>query len=307
VRSWRGFPAPQKTLPCRFFYDDAGSHLFERICQLPEYYLTRTEQKILEDRAPKMIAAAGGDLALIEFGSGSSCKTRILLDAVLDRQRRLHYTPIDISSEFLRASALSLLAAYDRLFVTALAAEYNDAIPLLPGHDGPRLILFLGSNIGNFEHEEAVGFLARIRRQMQKRDRILIGVDLVKERRILEAAYNDAAGVTEAFNKNLLLRVNRELGANFDPDRWEHAAPFVEEASRIEMRLVSPNRQAVFFGAFEQKVSFEEGEFIHTENSHKYTLASFAALCAAAGLGIQERWLDERKRFAVMLLKPGDA
>ncbi len=302
-----GLSRSQKTLPCRFFYDAAGSQLFERICQLPEYYLTRTEQKILEERAPEMIAAAGRDVALVELGSGNSCKTRILIEAALERQSRLRYTAVDISSEFLRTSALSLLAEYDRLSITAVAAEYDDAIPRLPRHDGPRLILFLGSNIGNFEPKEATRFLARILRQMQEQDRILIGVDLVKERRILEAAYNDAAGVTEAFNKNLLVRINRELGGNFAPDRWGHEAPFVEQASRIEMRLVSREPQTVFLGMSEQRFPFREGEFIHTENSHKYTLASFAAVCAGAGLGIQERWLDGRAWFAVMLLGPEKA
>ncbi|HZO88157.1 MAG TPA: L-histidine N(alpha)-methyltransferase [Chthonomonadaceae bacterium] len=298
-----GLSGPHKWLPCRFFYDSIGSRLFERICQLPEYYLTRTEQAILEQYAPEMLEAAGQDLTLVELGSGSSCKTRLLLNAGLARQRSLRYIPIDISSEFLRLSALTLLGEYDRLSITAIAAEYNDGLAALPAPDGPRLLLFLGSNIGNFTHEEAVGFLARIRERMELPDRLLVGVDLLKSRRLLEAAYNDAEGVTAQFNKNLLARINQELGASFDLDAFDHAAPFIEARARIEMRLVSRRPQTVPIAALQRSYLFEEGEAIHTENSHKYSLHSFAALCHLAGLEVQTRWLDEREWFAVLLLK----
>jgi L-histidine N-alpha-methyltransferase len=299
-----GLSQPQKTLPCRYFYDSAGSRLFEQICRLPEYYLTRTEQAILERRGGDMLEAAGQNLALIEFGSGSSYKTRILLAAALARQPALHYVPIDISTDFLRSSAETLLEEYDRLDITAVAGEYRDGIESLPAHGGPRLILFLGSNIGNFEAAEAVDFLAAIRHRMEAGDRILIGVDLVKDRSVLQAAYNDSQGITAEFNKNLLHRINHELGGDFHVAAYHHDAPFIESRSRIEMRLVSHSEQLVHVRATDRAYRFRAGEFIHTENSHKYTLDGFAELCGRAGLGIQERWLDSREWFAVMLLRP---
>jgi L-histidine N-alpha-methyltransferase len=300
------------TLPCRFFYDDRGSALFERICRLPEYYLTRTERAILERHAGEMIGAsvacgaAGSRLALIELGSGSAGKTRLLIEAALARQPALHYVPIDISRDFLRAAGEDLLREYRGLSVTAIAAEYDDALDVLPPHDGPRLLLFLGSNIGNFDGEQAAAFLRRIREQMEDRDRLLIGVDLVKDRAVLEAAYNDAAGVTAAFNKNLLVRINGELGGNFDLDAWEHRAPFVAERSRIEMWLVSRRAQTVTLAGMNSRFAFGEGEGIHTESSHKHTPEGFTALCRAAGLEIDERWTDARDWFAVFLLRPGE-
>jgi L-histidine N-alpha-methyltransferase len=299
-----GLSAAPKRLPCRYFYDTAGSHLFERICQLPEYYLTRTEQSILECGAEEIAEAAGRDVMLVEFGSGSSCKTRILMEAFLARQRRLHYVPIDISREFLRASALALLSDYDRLTITAVAAEYNDGIEHLPTHNGPRLILFLGSNIGNFAPDEAAAFLERVRSNTTGDDRMLVGVDLLKSPSIIEPAYNDSAGVTEAFNKNLLLRVSRELGADFNPDCFEHSAPLVDGPPRIEMRLVSRRNQTVTIRAIGRAFDFRQGEYIHTENSHKYSPAAFEAICRDAGWRVQERWTDDQEWFAVALLRP---
>ena len=307
-----GLSNAQKTLPCRFFYDTVGSELFEQICELPEYYPTRTEHQILERYADDMIKAVDdknennqNEVALVEFGSGSSFKTRILMNALLARQRHLHYTPIDISSDFLLDSSLTLLSEYDaRLSITAIAAEYNDALRVLPElHHQPRLFLFLGSNIGNFEQQDAVALLAKMADQMRAEDRLLIGFDLVKDRAILFAAYNDAAGVTAAFNKNLLARINRELGAHFDLDQFTHHAPFVEEQARIEVRLISRCRQSVYIEALDQTFEFEEGEYIHTENSHKYTAKSMAALSDAAGLAIQEEWVDEHTWFAMALLR----
>jgi dimethylhistidine N-methyltransferase len=304
-----GLSGPLKTLPCRFFYDEIGSLLFERICQIPEYYPTRTERSILERHADAMIAAASGDaaeLSVIELGSGSSCKTRLLIEAALRRQRHLHYVPIDISGSFLRSSAETLLNDYPRLSITAIAAEYRDALTALPPEDAdrPRLFLFLGSNIGNFAPCEAISLLAAIRGQMKPSDRALVGTDLVKSPTVLTAAYNDAAGVTEAFNKNLLARINRELGADFDLDRWEHRAPWVPERSRIEMWLVSQERQTVTVGALNRRVQFEAGEGIHTENSHKFTPDSFSAIGTAADLAVARIWTDPREWFAVTLLRP---
>ncbi|HZT42227.1 MAG TPA: L-histidine N(alpha)-methyltransferase [Chthonomonadaceae bacterium] len=299
-----GLSRQQKSLPCRLFYDAAGSQLFERICALPEYYLTRTEHRILEEHAAEIVAALGDDIALVEFGSGSSCKTRLLIEAVLAWQRHLHYTPIDISRQFLHESALALQSDYEGLAITAIAAEYDDSLQALPDHHGPRLFLFLGSNIGNFTREEATGFLERIARRMQPTDRLLVGIDLMKDIRLIEAAYNDSLGVTAAFNKNILSRINREMDADFDLDRFEHQAPFIEREARIEMRLVSRRKQTVRLPAENLQFHFEAGEFIHTENSHKYTLGGFGALCASVGLEIQQTWQDERSWFAEVLLRP---
>lgn len=299
-----GLEGPSRRLPSRFFYDTTGSELFEQICELPEYYLTRTEYSILRRRHPEMLEAAGKGLMLIEFGSGNSTKTRLLLQALLEKQAELHYVAIDIAAAFLHECCLSLIADYPRLSVTGIAAEYNDALDKLPAHSGPRLILFLGSNIGNFERDEATAFLHRIRQKMLPRDRILIGVDLVKDRSVLRAAYNDSAGITARFNKNLLVRVNRELGGRFDLTQFQHEAPFVEREARIEMHLRSTCYQSALIGYLEREYTFEAGETIHTENSHKYTLESFGQLCAGAELTVEERWLDEREWFALVMLKP---
>lgn len=304
-----GFSHPQKRLPCRYFYDAAGSDLFERICALPEYYLTRTEQAILERYAPEMLEAAspnGHPIELVEFGSGSSHKTRLLLSAALRRQPTLHYLPIDISTDFLRASALQLLTEYERLDITAIAGEYRDAMRVLPDTNRARLFLFLGSNIGNFEEAEAVDFLQRIRSRMRPNDRILLGIDLLKNRDLLHAAYNDSQGITAAFNLNILSRINRQLGANFDLTAFRHDAPFVEDASRIEMRLISVRPQVVTIDALEKQFAFEAGEYIHTENSHKYTPDGFARLSRQAHLKVQSVWTDDREWFAVLLLTPED-
>jgi L-histidine N-alpha-methyltransferase len=299
-----GLSKSQKSLPCRYFYDLAGSKLFEQICELPEYYLTRTEQKIFEDNSTDIIDALGHKLAIVEFGSGNSVKTRLLINAVLNRQEHLHYIPIDISSSFLKASARALLGEIDQLSITAIVAEYTDAIPIIPDPQEPRLFLFIGSNIGNFNRAEAVSFITKIREQMHSQDRLLTSFDLVKATHILEAAYNDAAGVTAAFNKNLLTRVNHELEGTFVISKFDHFAPFVKSDSRIEMRLISRCPQRVYINNLQQEFTFEQDEYIHTEDSHKYTFESFTEICRAAGLEIQNQWLDKHEWYAVALLKP---
>jgi L-histidine Nalpha-methyltransferase len=299
----QGLSAPQKSLPTRYLYDTSGSELFEKITQLPEYYLTRCEQSIFEDCAPEIVAAAGENIALVEFGSGSSKKTRLLMEAALERQEELEYVPIDISTEFLRKASETLLRDYPRLSVTALAAEYFDAAEGLPDLDRPRLILFLGSNIGNLTNSEAVDFLARLRKRMTADDRLLVGIDLVKEPSIIEAAYNDGQGVTAEFNKNLLRRLNKELQARFDLDRFTHRAPYLEDEGRVEMRLYSMADQEVLIDAVGKTYTFAEGEFIHTEWSHKYTLGRFEALAGEARLEIAEHWLDVRGWFAAVMLQ----
>ncbi|MGV3615562.1 MAG: L-histidine N(alpha)-methyltransferase [Fimbriimonas sp.] len=298
-----GLAKTPKSLPTRFLYDQAGSELFERITELPEYYPTRTERAILEAHAGEIVAAAGPNVAMVEFGSGSSLKTRLLIEAALARQPELRYVPIDISVDFLKQSSQALLDQYPGLRITALGGEYFDAIEALPEHDGARLVLFLGSNVGNLTHEEAIDFLGRVRARMNGRDRLLLGIDLVKDPTVLRAAYNDAQGVTAAFNRNLLRRVNRELDGHFDLSCFRHVAPYDEAAQRIEMRLYSVGDQRVTIDAIGQTFDFADGEYIHTEWSHKYTLDTFEALCAEAGLTVEHAWPDARNWFAVTMLK----
>ena len=299
-----GLSASPKSLPCHLFYDRRGSELFEAICRLPEYYPTRTEISILNESAPEILEMSGRDLSLVELGGGSGRKTRIFIDHLLAKQPRLLYVPIDVSGEFLKRSAAALCRKYPTLWVTAIAAEYRSGLDEMPEKAGPRLILFLGSNIGNFEAPEAARFLLDIRHRMRADDRLLLGMDLVKDRRVLEAAYNDPAGITAEFNKNILHRINRELGAAFVPSQFDHSAPWVEPRSRIEMHLVSRIPQKVSIPALSQEFSFAESETIHTENSHKYTADSFARLAEQAGLRIIGRWTDPRDWFAVTLMSP---
>ena len=299
-----GFQKTPKSIPALFFYDTPGSQIFEQICKLPEYYPTRTEHKILTDSAQDIIATVTGEVELVELGSGSSAKTRVLINAILANQPHLHYIPTDISTDFLLESSIALKNEYGRLSITAIAAEHSDALRLLPEKGSqPRLFLFLGSNIGNFEPEETIDFIEQIRHRMRKDDFLLIGFDLVKDHQVLFDAYNDKAGVTAAFNKNLLVRINHELGGDFDLDLFDHYAPFIEEHSRIEMRLISQCDQQVYVEHLRQRFDFEEGEYIHTENSYKYTLDGFGSLCETVGLKMQEYWLDEREWFAVGLFR----
>ena len=299
-----GFQKTPKSIPALFFYDTAGSQLFEQICKLPEYYPTRTEHKILRGNVRDIISIVTGEVELVELGSGSSAKTRILIDAILANQTHLQYIPTDISTDFLLESSVTLKNEYERLSITAIAAEHSDALQLLPeGGSQSRLFLFLGSNIGNSEPEAAISFIGQIRRRMRAEDRLLIGFDLVKDRQVLFDAYNDKAGITAEFNKNLLVRINRELGGDFDVNRFDHHAPFVEGHSRVEMHLISRCAQAVYLERLGQRFDFEDGEYIHTENSYKYTLDGFESLCQAAGMNMQEYWLDEREWFAVGLCR----
>jgi L-histidine N-alpha-methyltransferase len=298
-----GLGSQPKSLPTQFLYDRRGSELFEQITELPEYYPTRTERAILEARSSEIVEAAGDGAAIIEFGSGSSVKTRLLIEAALARRPELRYLPIDISFDFLKSSSAELLRDYPGLRITALGGEYFDAADSLPTHDGPRLILFLGSNIGNLTREEAVDFLRRVRGNMTAEDRMLVGLDLVKDRATLEAAYNDRQGITAEFNLNLLRRINRELDGHFDERRFQHDAPYDEVEQRIEMRLYSVGDQRVRVDGVDLSFDFADGEYIHTEWSHKYTRESFSALSAHAGLSIEHLWTDGRQWFGLALLR----
>jgi dimethylhistidine N-methyltransferase len=293
------------SLPCRFFYDALGSQLFEAICELPEYYLTRAENEILIRHADEIVARCATPLFLAELGSGSAKKTRLLIEAFLQQQRRLRYVPVDISQSALDASAQSLLADYRGLEITAIASEYREGLQHL-GKDTrlPKLIAWLGSNIGNFSRADAHHFVGGIRDAMGADDRLLLGVDLRKDARALEQAYDDAQGVTARFNKNLLTRINRELGGSFDLADWSHRARVVDDGGRVEIGLVCRRACEVQIAALGRSYRFARSDFIHTEDSTKYSEREIAELAAAASLRVDARWLDGERRFCATLLAP---
>ncbi|HEY4133588.1 MAG TPA: L-histidine N(alpha)-methyltransferase [Alphaproteobacteria bacterium] len=297
-----GLGTSPKSLPCKYFYDEAGSILFDQICELPEYYPTRTELSLLEARAGDFAALIGADAELVEFGAGAGRKVRLLLDA-LERPRA--YLPIDISGDYLQGVADRLDADYPDLRVRPIVADYTKPFALPPvTADARRIGFFPGSTIGNFPRPEAVAFL-RMAARLLAGGGLLIGVDLVKDPNVLHAAYNDAAGVTAAFNKNILKRANDELGADFDLDGFAHHAFYDPRAQRIEMHLVSLARQRVRLLGHD--IHFAEGETTHTEDSHKYTVEGFRALAAEAGFAPRAVWTDPDRLFSVHWLAAPEA
>lgn len=301
----RGLSSRPKRLPPKHFYDAEGSQLFEQICELPEYYLTRTERAILDQNAEEIAAAVDGEPVLVELGSGSSTKTRLLIEALLDRHGELHYVPVDLSETILEESAHALVEDYPELRVTAHVAEYFAALRALAEEEWHRkLILFLGSNIGNFEKTEARLFLQSVRETMSDSDRMLVGIDLIKDRQVLQAAYDDSQGVTARFNLNMLARINRELGGHFDLAHFAHRALFNETESRMEMYLESLRPQNVAIDDIDTVVEFEQGEKVHTENSHKFSVEQIRVLVRSADLAVERAWYDDQRWFSVNLLKP---
>ncbi len=301
----QGLQAQPKRLPCRYLYDERGSRLFEMISRLPEYYLTRAEREILRGHAGQVAAQFAGEFTLVELGSGNAAKTRLLIEAALRRHGRLRYLPMDISTTALTSSATPLLTNYPALDIIGIAAEYHDGLRALPAAaDGPVLFAFLGSSIGNFERDEAPTFLQRISAMLKPTDRLLVGIDLRKDRATLERAYDDAQGITARFNLNLLRRINRELGGTFDLHQFTHRARYDETAGRIEMHLVSRAAQEVAVMDLPAQFTFAAGETIHTENAYKYSPAEMTALLAAAGLVAEQRWLDAAQRYCLTLAKP---
>lgn len=296
-----GLRSRPKRLPCKYFYDERGSDLFERICGLEEYYLTRTEIDIMERHASEMAAAVGPRCFLIEYGSGSARKTRLLLER-LEAPRV--YMPVDLSISALKQSAAAIADAHPALEVVPLLADYTGPvdIPRVGRPVARRVVYFPGSTIGNFTPPEAVSFLDRLRRVAGPAGGLLIGVDLKKEPRVLEAAYDDRRGVTAEFNLNLLRRINRELGADFRLERFRHRALYDAREGRIEMHLVSGEAQIVRVGG--EEFRFDAGETIHTENSYKYTLEEFGDLAARAGLSVRRVWTDAGRMFSVQYLAP---
>ena len=287
-----------KRLSPKYFYDATGSELFEAITRLPEYYPTRTELGILRDRAGEISDIIPDGAALVEFGAGATTKVRLLLNEC----DFAAYVPVDISGDFLQAQADALRKDFPGLDVYPVAADFTAPFALPDAiADMPKVGFFPGSTIGNFEPHEACSFLRSAREILGKSAQIIVGVDLEKDERILHNAYNDAAGVTAAFNKNLLARANRELGADFDLDAFAHYAPYNVAAQRVEMYLVSLKRQSV--RAAGRRFDFAHGEPVHTEDSHKYTVDSFREMAARAGFNPRAIWCGEEKLFSLHWLE----
>ena len=297
-----------KRLPPWLFYDEAGSQLFDQITELPEYYLTRTERGILARHAAEMIACAAeqtkgrGRLRIAELGAGSAEKTRILLRAAVAQQGDVLYEPVDVSATALLVAQARIEREIPAVRVRPLAMDYTNGFAFEPtSPDERRLVLYIGSSIGNFEPEEAARLLKKVRAQLHAGDTMLLGVDLVKDEQTLLAAYDDAAGTTAAFNKNMLTRLNRDLCANFDPDAFAHRAVWNPAHSRMEMHLESRIPQCVRFAALDFEADFDAGETIHTENSYKYEPGEAEDILAHAGFAPAGCWTDERGWFMVSL------
>lgn len=301
----RGLAASPKSLPPKYFYDEQGSLLFEQITELEEYYLTRTEAGMLAAHGHDMLAAAGDPLTLVELGSGSSSKTRLLLDILAKRQARVDYVPIDISPTVVTEFGEQLLNDYPSLHIRGLICDYHQAMGELKSEShGRRLFLFLGSSMGNYTPQQAVRLLRVVREAMGPQDRLLLGLDLKKEAAVLRRAYDDAKGVTAAFNLNLLARINRELGGRFELERFRHKAFYNEEQGRVEMHLESLVSQLVPVNGLQRSFSFKNGETIHTENSYKFDRQGLQEILEPCALAIQRQWLDHRRWFSLNLIEP---
>jgi dimethylhistidine N-methyltransferase len=295
-----GLSQNQKTLPSKYFYDQRGSKLFDDICELDEYYLTRTESSLMEDRVSEIASVIGPNALLVEYGSGSSSKTRLLLRNLT---RPAGYVPIDISGEYLAQVGISLRAEFPNINVMPVVADFTKpfVFPTTSDRESRTMIYFPGSTIGNFRREEAIRLLAGMADSAGTDGGILIGVDLDKNRDLLHAAYNDSRGITAEFNLNVLNRINKELGGGFDLSKFQHRAVFNDSRSCIEMHLVSTQRQTV--NVCKYTFEFEENESVLTEYSHKYTVESFRQMASEAGLGARNIWTDADNMFAVMYLE----
>jgi L-histidine N-alpha-methyltransferase len=297
-----GLTQTPKSLPPKYFYDAAGSKLFDRICDTPEYYQTRTEQALLEGVAEDIVGALAPS-HIVELGSGAARKTRVLLDALGKTRRGVHFVPLDVSESMLRASAEKLLGNYPWLHVHGIVGDYDRHLAHIPGGER-RLFVFLGGTIGNFERDAAVAFLQRLSACMTPDDQLLLGFDLVKSERVLHAAYNDAQGITAAFNKNVLSVLNRELGADFDLDRFSHVAFYDAAASQIEMHLESQCAQRVRVAQLDLDVAFAAGERMRTEISRKFTRASVLDLLERSGQELVS-WLSSPNDYFALALSRG--
>jgi len=297
----QGLSKPQKELQPWYFYDALGSALFTAICELPEYYVTRAEADILRRKSSAIARALRDPERIVELGSGDCRKTSLLLDAVLARQQRLTYLPVDVSEAALQSSARDLLSSFPGLRVDAIRGDYRYLASLITPAPST-VILFLGSSIGNLDPQSAAEMLREVRRALVPGNVLFLGADLKKPKSIVEPAYNDSLGVTAAFDLNLLARINRELGGHFDLAGFDHRAFLNENESRIEMHLVSRARQSADIDALQMEVKLERGETIHTENSYKYGDSDLEILAREGGFVIEQRWTDARNWFADLLL-----
>ncbi len=293
-----GLKRPRKTLPSKYFYDKLGSELFEKICELDEYYLTRNELEIMCNNISEIHRALGEDIQLVELGSGSSKKTRLLLDEMPNLKV---YVPVDISGKFLRETVDELKSEFPQVDIEPVAADYTRPFDLPCPPDKVRTVAYFpGSTIGNFTKDKAANFLQQVSNLVGPNGALLIGFDLIKSEDVLLAAYNDSQGVTAAFNKNILTHINRELRADFDVDQFEHRAIFNREKSRIEMHLISLKDQVVQVG--DDTFYFKQGESIHTENSHKYSQEAFRAIADPYFTPVAT-WIDSDRKFCIQLLE----
>jgi len=302
---YRGLTATPKRLSPWLFYDDAGSRLFEAITRLPEYYLTRTERGIFARYGEEILEYAGcasdSALTMIELGAGTAAKTGLLLRAAVHKQGAVHYIPIDVSETALAEAKRKLESEIAGVRVAPRVGDYTGGIAEIRCREQRRMVLYIGSSIGNFEPEDATNVLCEVRRRLSPGDWLLLGADHVKDRQTLLRAYDDAAGITAEFNKNMLVRINRELGADFNPKLFRHRARWNEPESRIEIYLESVTAQTVGVPALDLEARFAAGETIHTENSYKFTADSIAEIVEPAGFRMERCWTDEHEWFGVYL------
>jgi dimethylhistidine N-methyltransferase len=304
VEVLNGLTDNPKTLSPWLFYDQAGSQLFEEITELPEYYVTRTEKQILAEHAEEIVtaAAAGRDLSMIELGAGTATKTGLLLNAAVGLQGSVTYYPIDVSETALEEARTRLEAELPEVTVEPIVADYTEGMRQNgASQTGRKLVLYIGSSIGNFSPADALEILRGVRAQLLPGDSLLLGTDMVKDVGTLLAAYDDAAGVTAKFNMNVLVRINRELDANFNPKLFRHRARWNEQHSRIEMHLESLLSQKIALRAVDMELRFARGETIHTENSYKFTDERVVALLTRAGFKLRQQWTDPNRWFTVYL------
>ena len=295
-----GLSQDQKQLSPKYFYDETGSRLFDQICDLPEYYLTRTELGIMREHVEAMTGLMGPRASIIELGSGSSLKTRILLDHV---EEPAAYVPVDISRDHLLKTAGCLADDYPEIEILPVCADFTQSFELPePAVEPDRhVVYFPGSTIGNFSRDDAIDLLKQVRQVVNGNGALLVGVDLIKPRKVVEAAYNDTAGVTAKFNKNILARINHDHAGAFDPSRFEHDAVYDEEHHRIEMRLISCEEQDIPIAG--QSIHFEKGEYIVTEHSHKYSIDEFGSIGEEAQFSLKDIWTDPDQLFSVQFLE----
>ena len=296
----------QKSINPKFFYDQKGSQLFEKICVLPEYYLTRTEISILKQIDGKLQSYLDGNFRLVELGSGSSQKTRLLIDMLTRLQKHVEYFPIDIS-KILKTSSAALQSDYKKLHITGIIDNYENGLEFMKNYDDMKnLIVFLGSSFGNFDPENGIRFLQKVNSSMKKDDLFLVGLDLVKDKNVLRKAYNDSQGITAQFNLNVLSRINSELGGNFDTSKFAHHVVYNENQNKVEIYLRSLAKQTVEIPGADLILEIDEGELIHTENSYKYTISQIKQMFTMTGYQIKAMWNDDNRYYCLVLLSKND-